>query len=75
MGHTVETLRSLYEQVSPDERLRPIEEVLNLFWFNSLDLDKAEQVSSGKLQQIMRAVKDLAPMEERMLLLFLQEAS
>ncbi|HEY9881254.1 MAG TPA: hypothetical protein V6D29_22555 [Leptolyngbyaceae cyanobacterium] len=75
MGHTVETLRSMYERVSPDERLRPIEEVLNMFWFNSLELDETGQVSSGKLQQIMRAAKDLAPMEQQMLLRFLQEAS
>ena len=56
MGHSVETLRGMYERSTPEEKLRPIHEAINRLLFKQLE-EPPEQVSSKP--NVLTLVEDL----------------
>jgi integrase len=56
MGHSVETLRGMYERSTPEEKLRPIHEAINRLLFQQLE-EPPEQFSSKP--NVLTLVEDL----------------
>jgi hypothetical protein len=62
LGHSVETLRKVYERCTPDEKLRPIEEVID-----DLLLQDSMVTPEGEVSKVFRLVEDfknLSPYEQ-----------
>lgn len=64
MGHSVETLRAMYERCTPEEKLRPIYEAIDRHLFQQLE-EPPEQVSAKpNMLTLVENLRQLSP-EER----------
>lgn len=65
MGHSVKTLRDMYERCSPEEKLRPIFEVIDRLLFNELEEAPASEKADEQTPlRLVAELRKLSP-EER----------
>lgn len=67
MGHTVETLRKIYQRVSTEERTRPIYEAIDQFLFNEL-VENLVQQESPNLKAVIQVAQSLGKEDRQKLL-------
>lgn len=64
MGHSVETLRKMYERSTPEEKLRPIYEAIDRHLFQQLETSPETATVKPNLQQLAENLRQLSS-EER----------
>jgi hypothetical protein len=62
MGHTLRTLKKIYERCTPDEKRRPIEEAIDELLFETLQSD-----STSDLVELARQLQKLTSIERQRL--------
>jgi len=62
MGHSVETLKKIYERCTPDEKRRPIEEAIDELLFETLQFDLTPE-----LVQLARQLHKLTAIDRQRL--------
>jgi hypothetical protein len=61
MGHTVETLRGMYERCTPEEKRRPIEEAIDeLLFFQAPKAEPIEEVRA-EWDSLLQLLQQLSP--------------
>ncbi|MBD2254710.1 hypothetical protein [Nostoc parmelioides] len=73
MGHTLETLRQMYERSTPEEKRRPIEEAINELLFEQTPepVLPQKQETQQSFQTLLIELQKLSPAEREHLLNFL----
>ena len=74
MGHSVETLRNMYERCAPEEKLRPIYEAIDRHLFKQLEEPPEEASSKPNVLTLVEDLRQLSP-EERQQIFKLSEGS
>ncbi len=67
MGHTLETLKKMYERCTPEEKRRPIEEAIEELLFETLQSDKLQTPSTPDPITLARQLQELTPVERQRL--------
>ncbi len=73
MGHTVETLRKIYERCTPEEKRRPIEEAITELLFDTFPSEKQEISSNFDSSELVLKLQKLTPVERQRLLEMLSQ--
>ena len=68
MGHTLQTLRTIYERCTPEEKRRPIEEAIDEMLFNTFQPQKPETSLTPDLAQLTQKFEKLTLSERQDLL-------
>jgi len=63
MGHDVKTMREMYEQCTPDEKRRPIEEAIDALLFSTPQPLSQVADSTDELEQLVLELQKLPPAE------------
>jgi hypothetical protein len=63
MGHDVKTMRELYEQCTPDEKRRPIEEAIDALLFSTPQPLSQVTDSTDELERLVLELQKLSPTE------------
>ncbi|MGP1386910.1 MAG: hypothetical protein ACTS2F_25360 [Thainema sp.] len=74
MGSTYDTLRKWYERSTPEDKRRPIEEAIDLYFYDVLGQYQADELkdASPKLKQALRLIQQLSSSERLMLTSLIQ---
>ena len=72
MGHSVETLRKMYERSTPEEKLRPIYEAIDRHLFQQLEAPPEKVTSKPNVLMLVEDLRLLSP-EERQQIFKLME--
>lgn len=73
MGHDVKTLLEMYEQCTPDEKRRPIEEAIDELLFNTLELEKSKPSSTTDLEKLASELLQLPEADFQQMVLLLNQ--
>lgn len=68
MGHTVETLRQMYERCTPEEKRRPIEEAIDELLFEQPQAAQPQQEAQSNLENLLQQLQQLSPAEREQLI-------
>ncbi|MBD2072811.1 hypothetical protein H6F86_02680 [Phormidium sp. FACHB-592] len=72
MGHTVETLRKMYERCTPEQKRREIEDVINTHLFQrstqSNPLEEVSKVHGDRMAEVVETIRQLSQQERIQLL-------
>jgi hypothetical protein len=63
MGHTVETLRGMYERCTPEEKRRPIEEAIDELLFDQPPSVEPHVKATPQLASLLAQLQELSPAE------------
>ncbi|MBW4491226.1 MAG: hypothetical protein KME12_26015 [Trichocoleus desertorum ATA4-8-CV12] len=75
MGHSVKTLRGMYERCSPEEKLRPIFEVIDRLLFNELEEPPTSEEATEQVPiRLVAELRRLSPEERQQVLRMVEEA-
>ena len=74
MGHSVETLRTMYERCTPEEKLRPIFEAIDRHLFQQLEQTPDPKPAKVNSLQLLEDLRQLSPQERQQLLRLAEEA-
>ena len=74
MGHSVETLRKIYERTTSEEKLRPIFEAIDRLLFQQLEEPLENKIVKPDLLTLIKGLRDLSP-EERQQVIKLAEGA
>ncbi|XGW00859.1 MAG: hypothetical protein ACAF41_33320 (plasmid) [Leptolyngbya sp. BL-A-14] len=74
MGHSVETLRKMYERCTPEEKLRPIYEAIDRHLFQQLEEPPEKEVAKPNLLTLVEDLRQLTA-EERQQIFKLAEGA
>ena len=61
MGHSVQTLRKIYERTTPQEKLRPIFEAIDRLLFQQLEEPPENKIVKPDLLTLIEGLRDLSP--------------
>ena len=64
MGHSVETLRNMYERCTPEEKLRPIFEAIDRHLFQELETPPDKEIAKPNVLTLVESLRQLS-LEER----------
>jgi hypothetical protein len=73
MGHDVKTLLEMYEQCTPDEKRRPIEEAIDELLFNTIELEKPKPSSTTDLEKLASELLQLPEADFQQMVLLLNQ--
>jgi FKBP-type peptidyl-prolyl cis-trans isomerase (trigger factor) len=73
MGHTVETLRGMYERCTPEEKRRPIEEAIDELLFFQLPSTEPKQEVRSEWETLLQQLQQLSPAERQQLMAALEK--
>jgi hypothetical protein len=68
MGHTVETLRGMYERCTPEEKRRPIEEAIDELLFDQPPPAEPMVEVSHEWESLLQQLQKLSPAEREQLI-------
>ena len=71
MGHKVETLRKLYERCTPEEKRRPIEEVIEELLFKQPPSPELKPEANTQPETLLAQLQKLSPLEREQLMAML----
>lgn len=68
MGHSVETLRNMYERCTPEEKLRPIFEAIDRHLFQELETPPEKEVAKPNVLTLVENLRQLSSEERQQIL-------
>jgi pheromone shutdown protein TraB len=68
MGHKVETLRQMYERCTPEEKRRPIEEVISELLFEPSPAPKPDVEVRPHWESLLQQLQKLSPADKKQLI-------
>lgn len=74
MGHSVETLRNMYERSTPEEKLRPIFEAIDRHLFQELETPAEKEIAKPNVLTLVESLRQLS-LEERQQIFKLAEGA
>ena len=73
MGHSVETLRNMYERCTPEEKLRPIYEAIDRHLFQRLENHPEKVIIKPNTLTLMENLRQLSPEERQQIFKLAEE--